>query len=94
MLCAMKNSHSLRGIAGLALSAVALAVVAPPTSVQAASGGDYFIVFSNERSGDLTLINGGDFSVAATIPVGKRPRGLHQAHCGSPCGMASPVCSG
>lgn len=38
---------------------------------------DYQIFVTNERSGDVTVINGRDFSVAATIPVGKRPRGIH-----------------
>jgi YVTN family beta-propeller protein len=37
----------------------------------------YRVYVTNERSGDLTVINGGDFSVIATIPVGKRPRGIH-----------------
>ena len=37
----------------------------------------YQVYVSNERSGDLTVINGGDFSVAATIAAGKRPRGIH-----------------
>src|ERR1700721_229043 len=37
----------------------------------------YQVYVTNERSGDVTVINGGDFSVAATIPVGKRPRGIH-----------------
>jgi YVTN family beta-propeller protein len=37
----------------------------------------YEIYVTNERSGDVTVINGGDFSVAATIAVGKRPRGIH-----------------
>src|ERR1017187_5268591 len=37
----------------------------------------YQIFVSNEKSGDLTVISGGDFKVAATIPVGKRPRGIH-----------------
>jgi YVTN family beta-propeller protein len=41
------------------------------------TGGDYLIYVSNERSGDLTVINGNDFKVTATIPVGKRPRGVH-----------------
>ena len=31
----------------------------------------------NERSGDLTVIDGADFKVTATIPVGKRSRGVH-----------------
>src|SRR5258708_3261756 len=37
----------------------------------------YRVYVTNERSGDVTVINGSDFSVAATIPVGKRPRGIH-----------------
>ncbi|MGO9477740.1 MAG: beta-propeller fold lactonase family protein [Limisphaerales bacterium] len=41
------------------------------------TGGDYQIFVSNEKSGDLTVINGADFKVVATIPVGKRPRGIH-----------------
>ena len=45
--------------------------------VQGQPGGDYQIVVSNEKSGDLTVINGLDFKVTATIPVGKRPRGVH-----------------
>lgn len=36
----------------------------------------YHIFVSNEKSGDLTVISGGDFKVVATIPVGKRPRGI------------------
>ncbi len=32
---------------------------------------------TNERSGDVTVINGADLKVVATIPVGKRPRGIH-----------------
>ena len=47
---------------------------ASATSVFAAG---YQVFVTNERSGDVTVINGGDFSVAATIAVGKRPRGIH-----------------
>ena len=36
----------------------------------------YQVVVSNEKSGDLTIISGGDFKVTATIKAGKRPRGL------------------
>jgi YVTN family beta-propeller protein len=42
-----------------------------------AQAASYEIYVTNERSGDVTVINGGDLSVAATIPVGKRPRGIH-----------------
>jgi YVTN family beta-propeller protein len=43
---------------------------------------NYQIYVSNEKSGDVTVINGSDNQVLATIPVGKRPRGIH----GSPDG--------
>jgi YVTN family beta-propeller protein len=45
------------------------------TAVHAAA--TYQVYVTNERSGDVTVINGSDFSIAATIPVGKRPRGIH-----------------
>src|SRR4051812_7078976 len=37
----------------------------------------YLVCVSNERSGDVTIIDGAGRNVIATIPVGKRPRGLH-----------------
>jgi YVTN family beta-propeller protein len=46
-----------------------------PASALAASGYQLFV--TNERSGDVTVIDGGDFKVVGTIPVGKRPRGIH-----------------
>jgi YVTN family beta-propeller protein len=52
----------------------AIASIGLPASLQAAT---YQVYVTNERSGDVTVINGGDFSVAATIAVGKRPRGIH-----------------
>ena len=55
-------------------------------SAQSRAAG-YQVFVSNEKSGDLTVISGsssqsgaaadGDFKIAATIPVGKRPRGIH-----------------
>lgn len=47
------------------------------TSAKSQPGAGYQIFVSNEKSGDLTVISGGDFKVVATIPVGKRPRGIH-----------------
>jgi YVTN family beta-propeller protein len=41
------------------------------------ASGSYEIFVSNERSGDITVIEGSDFKVVATVPVGKRPRGIH-----------------
>jgi YVTN family beta-propeller protein len=47
------------------------------TFATAHAGQNYQIYVSNEKSGDVTVINGGDNRVLATIPVGKRPRGIH-----------------
>ena len=46
-----------------------------PGAAHAAEG--YQIAVSNERSNDVTIISGSDYSTLATIPVGKRPRGIH-----------------
>jgi YVTN family beta-propeller protein len=35
------------------------------------------IYVTNEVSGDMTVIDSGTFNVIATIPLGKRPRGIH-----------------
>ena len=51
-----------------------LAGALPPAAQAAAA---YQVYVSNERSGDVTVIDGGDFHVIGTIPVGKRPRGIH-----------------
>jgi len=37
----------------------------------------YEIFVSNERSGDVTVIDGTTLQPVATIPIGKRPRGIH-----------------
>ncbi len=31
----------------------------------------------NEVSGDLSIIDSGNYNLLATIPLGKRPRGIH-----------------
>ncbi len=41
------------------------------------NAGAYQVFVSNEKAGTVTVISGGDFKVTATIPVGKRPRGIH-----------------
>jgi YVTN family beta-propeller protein len=56
-----------------ALGAAGIALL--PASGRAAEG--YQVYVTDERSGDVTVIDGGDFKVVATIPVGKRPRGIH-----------------
>src|ERR1700723_4181394 len=37
----------------------------------------YQVYVSNEKSGDVTVIDGSNHQVLATIAVGKRPRGIH-----------------
>ncbi len=37
----------------------------------------YRVFVTNERSGDLSIIDGSTLEVIATIPLGKRPRGIH-----------------
>jgi YVTN family beta-propeller protein len=44
--------------------------------VHGQAGSTYQVFVSNERSGDVTVVNGSDFKVVGTIPVGKRPRGI------------------
>src|SRR5216684_656716 len=40
--------------------------------------GSYFIIYvTNERSGDLSEIDSSTLQVIATVPLGKRPRGIH-----------------
>lgn len=70
---AVLKSAAWTGAVG-ALVLVAAATL--PAPVRAATAA-YQIFVTNERSGDVTIIDGGDFKVLGTIPVGKRPRGIH-----------------
>jgi len=56
-------------LAGLCSGRTALGE--PPAS------GRYWVCVSNERSGTITIIDGADRKVVATVPAGKRPRGVH-----------------
>ena len=40
-------------------------------------GAGYLLFVSNERSGNVTVIDGTTDEVVSTFPVGKRPRGIH-----------------
>jgi YVTN family beta-propeller protein len=42
-----------------------------------AAPANFLVCVSNERSDDITIIDGASQKVLATIPVGKRPRGIH-----------------
>ena len=44
-----------------------------------AESADYFVYVSNERSGDISVIDGATDSFVATFKAGKRPRGIHAA---------------
>jgi YVTN family beta-propeller protein len=60
--------------------ALTLALIAwSPMSIQAQTVQNYQIFVSNEKSGDVTVIDGSDFKVVGTIPVGKRPRGIQSS---------------
>ncbi len=43
---------------------------------EASSGPSYRVYVTNERSGDLSVIDGRTHEVVATVPLGKRPRGI------------------
>src|SRR5689334_13538495 len=59
-----------------ALLAVALAALLP-VATPAWAAGSYQVYVSNEKSGDVTVIDGASLKAVATFPVGKRPRGIH-----------------
>jgi len=42
----------------------------------------YRVYVTNERSGDLSIIDPDTHEVVATVPLGKRPRGIHSSHDG------------
>src|SRR3954465_6516878 len=64
------NTLSVRTV--IAVVSVALFAL----GAHAQSGRDYQVFVSNEKSGDLTVIDGASFKVTATIHAGKRPRGV------------------
>lgn len=57
----------------IVLFGIALAALLPAVGAAAS----YQIYVSNERSGDVTVIDGASLKAIATFPVGKRPRGIH-----------------
>src|SRR5213595_2849250 len=60
---------SLWGIASFVVGAV--------MCLAKAESSNYFAFVSNERSGDVAVIDGTTDAVVATFKVGKRPRGIH-----------------
>lgn len=45
--------------------------------VEPGSAGGYRVYVSNETSGDMTVIDSSTLAAIATVPLGKRPRGIH-----------------
>jgi PQQ-dependent catabolism-associated beta-propeller protein len=48
----------------------------PPAQAVSAARPSYRVFVTNEMSGDMTVINGDTHQVMATVPLGKRPRGI------------------
>jgi len=59
------------------LVAVLLIALAPGFAAGETGSSKFWVCVSNERSGTVSIIEGGTQRVIATIPVGKRPRGIH-----------------
>src|SRR5947207_7881710 len=56
-----------------------LYVLIASATIARAGSPSYLVFVSNERSGDVTVIDGATDSVVGSFPVGKRPRGIHAA---------------
>src|SRR5439155_21856549 len=61
---------------------IASFVVGAVMCLAKAESTSYLIFVSNERSGDVSIIDGATDDVVATFKVGKRPRGIHAASDG------------
>jgi YVTN family beta-propeller protein len=60
------------------VSAVAVSVMGALLTTQpAAAAQNYQVWVSNEKSGDVTIIDGSSLKVIGTVTAGKRPRGIH-----------------
>src|SRR5204863_593494 len=59
------------------LSAIVCTVTITLALAVCAEAQNYFVFVSNERSGDVSVIDGTTDAVVATFRVGKRPRGIH-----------------
>src|SRR5205814_2754669 len=63
-------------------SVILVSVLALAALSVSAESQHYDVFVSNERSGDVTVIDGTTDAVVATFPVGKRPRGIHATRDG------------
>ena len=74
---------SKRSLVLLAVSACAIFTIGckstnpPAASIPESTGPRIYV--TNEVSGDLSIIDSGTLKVIATVPLGKRPRGIHSS---------------
>ncbi len=61
----------------MGMAPVALMLLTSACSRPAAEKPAYRIYVTNETSGDLSIIDSATLNVVATVPLGKRPRGIH-----------------
>src|ERR1700752_1237757 len=60
-----------------AIGLVIILSVIPSSSQKSADSSHFRIYVTNERSGDLSVMDSATLQVIATVPLGKRPRGIH-----------------
>jgi len=79
----MTNKHRILTLTCSAMIALTSCTAAdsPKTETPAAPpprpAGSYHVYVTNERSGNLTIIDSVTNEVVSTVPLGKRPRGIH-----------------
>src|SRR5271154_2446855 len=75
----MRNIGYVFLAVGLVLSTGEISAKAPerPAEIKPVETSAPRIYVTNEVGGDLTVIDSGNYNVLATIPLGKRPRGIH-----------------
>ena len=56
---------------------LAILIAGCSKSVPPVESGAYRIYVTNETSGDMSVIDSAKMEVVATVPLGKRPRGIH-----------------
>ena len=76
-LAAPFRSARARAVALAVLGAALVAAAAYAALTREPQARDYRVCVTNERSGDLTVIDGRSRKVVGRIPLGKRPRGVH-----------------
>jgi len=72
VVCALLGSVSCGGVGELPDESDVRSEASIPQAVPP----PYYVYVTNERGGDLSVIAGGVNEVVATIPLGKRPRGI------------------